>query len=66
MHAHSIQLFKNTCDDVAFTHSAFILFLNKRDLFEKKIERVNLRDQPEWKDYTGRPCHFQDAVDYFR
>ena len=62
----SIQLFKNTCDDAAFTHSAFILFLNKKDLFDAKIKHKSLRDQAEWMDYQGRPNHFQDGVDYFR
>jgi len=61
----SIQLFQNTTLDDAFKHSAFILFLNKKDLFMEKIKVKNLKDQPEWRDYAGKPCDFQDGVDYF-
>lgn len=62
----SLQLFKNTCEEQCFRHAAFILFLNKKDLFTNKIKGCNLADMKEWGDYKGRPCHFQDGVDYFR
>lgn len=38
----SLQLFKELCNTKWFAATAFILFLNKRDIFEEKIRRVPL------------------------
>jgi len=38
----SLQLFKELCSTKWFQRTAFILFLNKKDIFEEKIKRVPL------------------------
>lgn len=38
----SLQLFKELCNTKWFQSTAFILFLNKKDIFEEKIKRVPL------------------------
>jgi len=38
----SLQLFKELCSTKWFQSTAFILFLNKKDIFEEKIKRVPL------------------------
>jgi len=38
----SLKLFKEICNNKWFTHTSMILFLNKKDLFEEKIARVDL------------------------
>jgi len=52
----SLRLFKEICNSEWFRETAMILFLNKRDLFEEKIVRVNLSvcfpDYHGGKDYT--------------
>ena len=42
-----------------------MLFLNKRDLFQEKITRVNIGDIPEFQDFTGTPKSFESGVQYF-
>jgi len=39
----SLKLFKEICNSKWFVSTAMILFLNKSDLFEEKIKRVDLR-----------------------
>ena len=60
----SLDLFSEISNSKWFARSALILFLNKRDLFEKKIASVELRharsgpDDPvpsRFLDYTGGP-----------
>jgi len=38
----SLELFKELCSTKWFQNTAFILFLNKKDIFEEKIKRVPL------------------------
>lgn len=45
----SLQLFHEICNSKWFEHTDIILFLNKKDLFEEKIARVDIR-QPDPKD----------------
>jgi GTPase SAR1 family protein len=49
-----------------FEDSAFILFLNKSDLFRDKIQRVNLKELPNYSDYDGRPYDFEDGIQYLK
>jgi len=53
----SLRLFKEICNSEWFRETAMILFLNKRDLFEEKIVRVQLQvcfpDYHGGKDYTN-------------
>lgn len=46
----SLKLFREICNSTWFTDTSMILFLNKRDLFEEKIKRVDLSVTfPEYK-----------------
>jgi len=46
----SVKLFKEICNSTWFNNTNMILFLNKRDIFEEKIKRVDLNVCfPEYK-----------------
>lgn len=47
----SLQLFKDTCNSYYFSDASVILFLNKNDLFQDKIKKVDLKVC--FDDYTG-------------
>ena len=49
----SMKLFDSICNNKWFTETSIILFLNKKDLFEKKITKSPLTIC--FPDYTGRP-----------
>jgi hypothetical protein len=61
----ALDLFESICNNVFFRDSSIILFLNKRDLFETKIQKVSIKDQPSFSDYTGRDNNYDDGVAYF-
>lgn len=52
----SMKLFENICKNSFFANSAIILFLNKRDLFEEKIQRTSLRKC--FQSYSGKNFWF--------
>lgn len=47
----SQYIFKQTVTSIWFTNSAFVLFLNKKDLLEEKIMYSNLKDY--YPEYNG-------------
>jgi len=49
--AEALDLFDKTCNSHWFNNAAIILFLNKRDLFEDKITKVDLKVC--FPDYSG-------------
>jgi len=59
----SLKLFKEICNSVWFTDTAMILFLNKRDLFEEKIKRVDLT--VAFPDYRGG-LNYDNAVTFIK
>jgi GTPase SAR1 family protein len=59
----ALDLFEETCNSKWFFHTNMILFLNKRDLFAEKIQRVPLNTR--FQDYTGRN-EYSDAVAYLQ
>lgn len=59
----SLQLFKELCNTQWFRQTAFILFLNKKDIFEEKIKRVPLTVC--FPDYSG-PQTFDAASSFVR
>ena len=61
----TLHLFDSICNSRWFQKTAMILFLNKRDLFARKILKSNISDVPEWSDYQGRSCSYDDGVSYF-
>ena len=61
----SLELFSNICKEKAFSGTSIILFLNKRDLFEKKIKDVPIQSISHFSDYQGKPCSYDDGVKFF-
>jgi GTPase SAR1 family protein len=59
----SLQLFKELCNTKWFNATSFILFLNKKDIFEEKIKRVPLTVC--FPDYSG-PQTFDDGTRFIR
>lgn len=59
----SLLLFEEICNSSWFRNTAFILFLNKMDIFKKKIETVDLRTC--FPNYTGG-CNFEAASAFIK
>lgn len=57
----ALKLFKDICHTKWFSETAIILFLNKKDIFEKKIQKVPLSIC--FKDYDG-PNTYEAASQY--
>jgi len=49
----TLSIFDDICNSKWFVNTAMILFLNKRDLFQVKIQTVPLTVCPVFKDYEG-------------
>ena len=60
----SINLFDQIVNSKWFNDTAVILFLNKRDLFEEKLKRVNVADH--FEDYGEREQDFETAAEFFK
>lgn len=61
----ALQLFEDVCSKTYFENSPMILFLNKRDLFAEKIQRVSIKSVPDFADFDG-PDHDEAAVSLAR
>ena len=59
----ALKLFKDICNTKWFAETAIVLFLNKKDLFEKKIKKVPLTVC--FPDYRGDNS-FDDAALYIQ
>ncbi|KAJ3440398.1 guanine nucleotide-binding protein g(o) subunit alpha [Anaeramoeba flamelloides] len=59
----SLQLFDEICNMPWFDKSSIILFLNKKDLFDEKIKRVDLK--VTFKEYKGEN-ESEEASQYIR
>ncbi|KAJ6247392.1 guanine nucleotide-binding protein g(o) subunit alpha [Anaeramoeba flamelloides] len=59
----SLQLFEEICNMPWFEKSSIILFLNKKDLFDEKIKRVDIR--VTFKEYKGEN-ESQEASEYIK
>jgi len=57
----SLKIFGEVCNNEFFRDTAMILFLNKRDLFEEKITRVNL--SVCFSDYDG-PMAYKEGIKF--
>jgi len=57
----ALKLFKDICNTKWFADTAIILFLNKKDIFEKKIKKVPLTVC--FPDFTGNNT-YEDASQY--
>jgi GTPase SAR1 family protein len=60
----SLALFADICNSRWFKNTAFILFLNKTDLFKEKVKRVDMKDHC-FPDYTGG-LDFDKALSYIK
>ena len=62
----ALSLFGEMCNSPWFEKTDMILFLNKRDLFAKKIAEVNIASVPAFADsYKGSPFSYDEGVDFF-
>lgn len=59
----SLKLFKEICNSKWFLDTAMILFLNKRDLFEEKIKKIDL--SIAFPDYSGG-LNYENAVEFIK
>uniref|UniRef100_A0ACB8F4R0 Guanine nucleotide-binding protein G(T) subunit alpha-2 n=1 Tax=Sphaerodactylus townsendi TaxID=933632 RepID=A0ACB8F4R0_9SAUR len=59
----SLHLFNSICNHKFFAATSIILFLNKKDLFEQKIQKVHLNIC--FPDYDG-PNTYEDAGNYIK
>lgn len=62
----SMQLFSSICNSSWFLNTAMILFLNKKDLFAEKIERVNITTCfPEYEGFFLINFNLVKSIFYF-
>ena len=61
----AIELLWSTCNSKPFANASVILFLNKMDVFAEKIGTSDIRDVPEFSDFTGKPGSVEDGLNYF-
>lgn len=59
----SLKLFKEICNSRWFVDTSMILFLNKKDLFEEKIKKTDLKVC--FSEYTGG-CNYDNAIKYIQ
>ncbi|GMT10833.1 hypothetical protein PFISCL1PPCAC_2130, partial [Pristionchus fissidentatus] len=59
----SMQLFNSICNSSWFLSTAMILFMNKKDLFMEKIQRVNITTA--FPDYEGGQ-NYEEAVNFIK
>ncbi|CAI2355442.1 unnamed protein product [Caenorhabditis sp. 36 PRJEB53466] len=59
----SMQLFNSICNSTWFLSTAMILFMNKKDLFMEKIQRVNITTA--FPDYEGGQ-NYEEAVQFIK
>ena len=62
----AIELFDDIANSPFFLDSSMILFLNKRDLFAEKINRVPIASQRAFSDYSGEPGDYDAGAAYFK
>ena len=62
----ALNLFDEICNSRWFTETSIILFLNKRDLFMEKIQKVPLNKLNLFDDYCGPEHDYDSGCEYFR
>ena len=60
----ALELFEEIAASSFFKKSSLLLFLNKKDLFESKINQVPINDTPQFSDYSGGG-DYDKGVAYF-
>jgi len=61
----ALELFRSICNNRAFANTAVMLFLNKKDIFEEKLQYSDISAQKPFQDYGGPPKDFNNGVLYF-
>eukprot|EP01084_Bolivina_argentea_P171328 296828_1 len=59
-----LELFDDICNCDTLKHTAMILFLNKKDIFENKIKRVQLTKCSSFADYSGQMDSYVETTKY--
>ncbi|XP_055031244.1 guanine nucleotide-binding protein subunit alpha-13 [Misgurnus anguillicaudatus] len=57
--SESLNIFETIVNNCVFANVSIILFLNKTDLLEEKVEKVNIKDY--FPDFTGDPHKLLDV-----
>eukprot|EP00954_Amorphochlora_amoebiformis_P024299 1365575-Amorphochlora_amoeboformis.AAC.1 len=63
---HSLMLFDEICNSRWFEGTSLILFLNKRDIFFKKIQRFAITDCPALESFSGDLTDFQETSTFIK
>jgi len=63
--SEALSIFNDICNKY-FLDTPIMLFLNKRDLFEKKIKQKNISEVAEFSDYSGAPNNYEEGIEYFK
>ena len=66
LQCEALDLFGQVSSEEVFKNAALILFLNKVDLFRDKVQRVNIKDVPQFSDYSGPAEDAEAGIEYFR
>jgi guanine nucleotide-binding protein G(o) subunit alpha len=61
----ALELFRSICNNRAFSNTSVMLFLNKKDIFEEKLQYSDIADQKPFADYAGPQNNFNSGVLYF-
>lgn len=64
----AVDLFGDICNNKVFQSSSMILFLNKKDLYEEKINVVHIGDQPAFANFDaklGDADYYEKGIQYF-
>ena len=61
----ALSLFGSIAKNVHFERTPVMLFLNKKDIFEEKIQYSDIGRVSHFSDYGGPPCDFDYGVLYF-
>jgi len=64
----AVTLFDEICNSRWFHKTSMILFMNKKDLFEKKIADVDIKsvEGGHFDDFQGEPGNYDDGANYFK
>ncbi|KAJ3325462.1 hypothetical protein HDV06_004321 [Boothiomyces sp. JEL0866] len=62
--ADSLVLFEQICNHPLLTKNNFVLFLNKKDIFEKKVKAVSIRNT--FPEYDGKPGSVSMGISFFK
>ncbi len=62
----ALELFDKTINDNHFNETAVILFLNKTDLYRKKLHDLAITICPAFSDYDGNPNDFDETTNFIK